>query len=237
MPTLDSPPLWGARTTAAGRLAESLSWQIITGRIAPGAVLTEVEVAAEAGLSRTPVREAMLQLERWGLVRLLPKKGAVVPELTAEDAEDLMALRALLEADALRATSGRPDRLADLVRALEENLAGQRAALERGELTEFSALDVAFHMWVIATGRNRAVDEVMQHFAPRFARIIHAVTRSDRARVALYLRGHERIAEHLAAGRTDAALAALREHLAPAEEADADTGVLTALRLPEEAGR
>lgn len=66
----------------AGLLAKRIAW----GETEPGEVLTEVGVAASIGVSRTPVREAMLRLERWGLVRLAPKKGAIVTNPSARAA-------------------------------------------------------------------------------------------------------------------------------------------------------
>ena len=86
-----SDPLWGSRATAAGRLAHDVAWRIVRGEIAAGEMLTEVQLSTEAGISRTPAREALLQLERWGLVRLLPKKGAAVQALTPQTVADLTA--------------------------------------------------------------------------------------------------------------------------------------------------
>jgi DNA-binding GntR family transcriptional regulator len=62
----------------------------------PGSRLKEAEIAARLGVSRTPVREALLQLEGEGLVELIPNRGAVVRELRREDVHEILVLRAVL---------------------------------------------------------------------------------------------------------------------------------------------
>jgi DNA-binding GntR family transcriptional regulator len=75
---------------------------IIDGRLQPGQRLKEEELARELGISRTPVREALLMLQAEGLVDATPNRGATVRRHTAEDLDDLYQLRALLEAHATR---------------------------------------------------------------------------------------------------------------------------------------
>ena len=80
---------------------------IIDGRLAPGERLKEVELATELGISRTPVREALLVLQTEGLVEAVPNRGATVRAHTAEDLDDLYQLRALLEGYAARRAATR----------------------------------------------------------------------------------------------------------------------------------
>jgi len=75
---------------------------IIDGRLAPGRRLTERELVEMTGVSRTLVREALRQLESEGLIAVIPNKGAVVRELTVAEAQDLYAIRAVLEGLAAR---------------------------------------------------------------------------------------------------------------------------------------
>ncbi|MFE8934991.1 GntR family transcriptional regulator [Micrococcus luteus] len=208
-----SDSLWGSRATAAGRLAHDVAWRIVRGEIAAGEMLTEVQLSTEAGISRTPAREALLQLERWGLVRLLPKKGAAVQALTPQSVADLTALRGLLESTALATVAVRPDAGGPLVATLTANLEQQRAALDAGDLAAFSALDVRFHRDVIATCGNAAFDEVVRTFAPRLARLIHAATGGSVDAARRLLDGHVEICAQLAAGRAADAQRALQAHL------------------------
>ncbi len=91
--------LRGAR---AQRPSEVIREAIIDGRLAPGQRLKEEELARELGISRTPVREALLILESEGLVESIPKRGATVRSYAVDDLDDLYQLRALLEGYAAR---------------------------------------------------------------------------------------------------------------------------------------
>lgn len=89
---------------------------IVDGRLEPGTRLKEEELARELGISRTPVREALLMLQAEGLVDAAPNRGAMVRVHTPEDLEDLYQLRALLEGYAARRAAMRitPEQLEEL---------------------------------------------------------------------------------------------------------------------------
>src|SRR5437870_8767566 len=80
---------------------------IIDGRLEPGRRLKEEDLARELGISRTPVREALLMLQAEGLVVATPNRGAIVRVHDAEDLDDLYQLRALLEGHATRRATPR----------------------------------------------------------------------------------------------------------------------------------
>ena len=80
---------------------------ILDGRLDPGSRLKEEELARELGISRTPVREALLMLQAEGLIETTPNRGAVVRTHDAEDLIDLYQLRALLEGYAARQAAAR----------------------------------------------------------------------------------------------------------------------------------
>ncbi len=87
-----------SRPGASGHRAyAALREEILHGRYSPGERLKEVEVAAALGTSRTPVREAFLQLELEGMVSLNPHRGAIVRALTEADVREMFVLRAVLE--------------------------------------------------------------------------------------------------------------------------------------------
>src|SRR3954470_3227326 len=94
---------------------------IVDGRLAPGERLKEEELARELGISRTPIREALLILQSEGLVETSPNRGATVRTHTVEDLDDLYQLRALLEGFAARRAATRIgiDELAELRRSCE----------------------------------------------------------------------------------------------------------------------
>src|SRR3974390_2333240 len=84
------------------QVLQELRQSIISGRLNPGERLVEREIIAMMGVSRTVIREALRQLESEGLVAIVPNKGPVVRSLTIEEAQDLYAIRAVLEGLAAR---------------------------------------------------------------------------------------------------------------------------------------
>lgn len=204
---------WGNQSTVAGRLADELSWRIVRGDIPAGELLTEVQVAAEAGVSRTPVREAMLQLQAWGLVRLIPKKGALVQVMSEQSVRDLMAFRGLLESAALDTLVESAALREDLVATLESNVADQRAAVDRGGLLDFSEWDVDFHATLIHAINNSVLDELMGSLYPRMARVIHGAIHGEESQARKYLREHAELVDCLKAGNADEAHAVLNNHI------------------------
>ena len=112
------PPISRNASAAA---SEIIREAIIDGRLAPGQRLKEEELARELGISRTPVREALVILEGEGLVESVPKRGASVRAYAADDLDDMYQLRALLEGYAARRAATRIS--AEDVGRLEESCA------------------------------------------------------------------------------------------------------------------
>lgn len=207
----DAP--WHGRATIAGRVAARVADRIIRGELGVGEVLTEVQIAADEGVSRTPVREAMLTLERWGLVRLMPKKGAVVTAASDREARDLLKVREMFEVSALAEVLTSDDARQALVADLGDSLAVQQQALDLGDLSSFSTADVAFHLRIIRANENQVVDELVADLGPRLARHIHAVLHDDGLDPHLLHQDHRAIAAHITLGDEAAACGAVRQHI------------------------
>jgi DNA-binding GntR family transcriptional regulator len=127
------------------RVYERLHDEIASGQLRPGEQLVEARLAAELGVSKTPVREALIRLQRDGLVEIEPYRGARVRELSPRDVREILELRRLLECHIARELAAQ--RPPDVLRALGESIARGREALEAGDdshvadsLTEFSDL-------------------------------------------------------------------------------------------------
>src|SRR5665648_1243687 len=86
-----------------GRIAESLSAAIISGELAPGTLVSVPMLANQFAVSATPVREAMLDLEQRGFVASVRNKGFRVTQVSEQDLREIVELRRLIEAPALRA--------------------------------------------------------------------------------------------------------------------------------------
>lgn len=153
-------PLGVAHTPLRDQIREQLRKRIIDGRLAPGARLVERELAAELGVSRVPVREAVRMLESEGFVQVVPRRGVVVKQLSRTDVEELFDVRESLEVLATRraAENSRP---ADL-RRLAQHLKKARRALDAGKIEQFGDANEAFHDEIIALARNQLLAGMLE---------------------------------------------------------------------------
>lgn len=131
---------------------EVIKESILTLKVNPGAQLHVDELAEQLNISRTPIREALLRLERDGLLRIVPRVGFFVTEITKRDLEELFELRELLESHAVRkaALALTDDELVRLQRLYEENA----AATERGDLDGFLQTEIDLHSFLIEHAQN-----------------------------------------------------------------------------------
>ena len=122
---------------------------ILSGELKAGAKITETELAERFGTSRGPVREAIRELAREGLLVELPRKGTLVSSLTAHDLTEVYGVREALETAASRTAIARASK--ESLLALE----GHLIALERaGDYLEQAVHDLAFHRSLVALAGN-----------------------------------------------------------------------------------
>jgi DNA-binding GntR family transcriptional regulator len=141
--------------------------EIIEGTIAAGTRLKEAEIASRFGVSRVPIREALLQLENEGFISTEKYKGATVSSRSQQDVVELMQVRRGLEmlAASLAAEAHGGDQVADLQAVVER---GRRAG-EAGEVDELPPLILEFHQVVARASGNvelaRMLDGLLQRIA------------------------------------------------------------------------
>jgi len=182
----------------ATQIAADSARRIAVGAIEPGELLREVDLAAEHGASRTPAREAMLQLETWGLVRLIPKKGALVTTPTAREREELLSVRAMLEGHAVSRIAPDETLRGSLLEALAPVLEAQRAAVRQP--AEFAVHDYAFHLTLASHDDNRVVEEVLRSLGPRLFRLTQLAILSPTADLPALHREHVELTGAVARG-------------------------------------
>ncbi|MER3426290.1 MAG: hypothetical protein C4299_03880 [Thermoleophilia bacterium] len=134
---------------ASAIATELIRQAIVDGRLSPGQRLKEEELARELGISRTPVREALLILQAEGLVEAAPNRGATVRVHTAEDLEDLYQLRALLEGYAARRAATRMSD--EIVAALWSSCERFEAVAKDGEVVDLVKENLFFHNAILET--------------------------------------------------------------------------------------
>jgi DNA-binding GntR family transcriptional regulator len=144
-------------TKSAARVYEELRAGIMDGRIVGGERLKESALAEEFKVSRTPVREALLQLEGEGLVSLVPNRGAIVRALGLRDIEDAFQLRALVEGFAAGKAAGNlsDQQIADLERCCNQMEHHSRENPDESAIFEIMALNDTFHQAILAGSGNR----------------------------------------------------------------------------------
>jgi DNA-binding GntR family transcriptional regulator len=144
---------------ASAAATELIRAAILDGRLPPGQRLKEEELARELGISRTPVREALLILQAEGLVDAAPNRGAVVRSHAAGDLEDLYQLRALLEGYAARRAA------VNITEAALESLAAscdRFDTLMESEVQDLVKENLFFHNVILEASRSRRVAELVR---------------------------------------------------------------------------
>ncbi|GAA1184664.1 GntR family transcriptional regulator [Ornithinimicrobium humiphilum] len=142
---------------------------IVDGRLAPASVLRDGELAAQLGVSRTPVREAILKLAESGLVSAVPGRSTIVADVDEDAVRDAQAVVAAMHRLAVT-TAARRFTDDDLARMREAN-ARFAAALEAGDVDAALAADDELHDVPVAVSGNRALRTVLDQFTPVVRRL------------------------------------------------------------------
>lgn len=125
--------------------------KILSGEISPGERIIEADIAAELGMSRGPVREAMRQIEREGLATYIPNKGCSAKVLSSEDAWEVFYLRGSLEKLALQHCNGNLDDKSIFI--MEDAIARMKEAEQRNNWVEIVENDELFHREIVKSAR------------------------------------------------------------------------------------
>ncbi len=151
--------------TRAEAAANELRRRILSGEYEEGYQLRQDALATEMGISRIPFREALLQLENEGLVKILPHKGAVVSELSPEDITELFELRALLEPVLLRKSI--PKLTAEDFEKLDAILAEYSVVLHASQEGRWGELNTSLHQLLLSRAEqpktSAIVASLLQH--------------------------------------------------------------------------
>lgn len=133
---------------------EQIKWRILNNRYQPGQQKLENDIAKELGLSRTPVREALIRLQHEGLAEIIPRRGMRVVPIVADDMKEIYEVLTSLEctaAELLAAAKPRPEDLAPMQQAI----ADMDDALADDNLEGWAAADERFHRGLIDLCGNR----------------------------------------------------------------------------------
>ncbi|PTW51991.1 GntR family transcriptional regulator [Rhodovulum kholense] len=199
-----------AEQTRAEDIANRLRRSILHGTLPPGAPIKERDTAAEMGVSRTPMREAIRIIANEGLVLLRPARSPVVASPTLAEVRDAIEVLSALEMLSVRLACDRASE-ADLdeIRRLERELSDNFTTLD--DIDRFE-VDMAFHLAIVRAAHNPALAETHQSYLGRLwrARFLSARRKSSRDSV---VSQHRAIVAGLEARDSAAAQASLQAHL------------------------
>jgi DNA-binding GntR family transcriptional regulator len=207
--------------SASDRVYAHAKSAILARRYAPHDLLTEGELAEAVGVSRTPVREALLRLQSEGLVRLLPKRGALVQPVTPAEVQDVLEVRRLIETFAVRkAVSGaRPE----LIARLTAHLQAMRAAMTARNPATYVEADRDFHAELVAATGNEIITDLYRSLRDRQLRmgVVNLLGEDgaavDPQRMRTMIADHQAILDAVTARTVRGAEAAVGAHLDRAE--------------------
>lgn len=186
--------------------------RILSGGLTGGELISEGEIAAELGTSRTPVREAFLRLETEGWMKLYPKRGALVVPVPPDEAEHVAHARYVVETAAVRAVvSSEP---AALTAELTADIARQRELAEAGDLEAFALADTDFHRRYVAAGGNPLLTDFYDSLRERQRRMNSLALRRGPLDITQIIDQHVHLAGRIADRDADGFATALVEHFA-----------------------
>ncbi|MEU0519137.1 GntR family transcriptional regulator [Streptosporangium sp. NPDC006007] len=161
---LDLPAV-GERQSLREQVAHALRAALITGEMRPGVVYSAPVLAAQFGVSATPVREAMLDLAKEGLVEAVRNKGFRVTELSDQDLDELTEIRRLIEVPTVArlADVGRAE-IFEMLRPVAQQIVD---AAERGDLLGYVDADLRFHVDLLSLAGNAHLVEVVRDLRKR----------------------------------------------------------------------
>jgi DNA-binding GntR family transcriptional regulator len=196
--------------TISASVAEELRRRIVDGEFQAGFQLRQEALAVEFGVSRIPVREALMQLEAEGLVKIHPHRGAIVSALSPEEVEELFELRALLEPRLLKASA--PHLAEADYRRLREILKEYSSELHAMQVSRWGELNREFHMVLYQHAgqpRSLAIVANLLQECDRHTRLQLALT-DGRARAEAE---HDDLVRLCLEGQIDAACRLLKTHI------------------------
>jgi DNA-binding GntR family transcriptional regulator len=153
-------------TSLREEVVQQIRTAIIEGRIKPNDHITEAMLTEQLGVSRTPVREALILLEREGLVVAAPNRGCFVRAFSERDVSEIFSMRTALENFAGKIIINQLQAV-DINR-LYESITQQRAAIERNDLKQVRRIDMAFHEYLVSKSNH---DLLIQNWTAIVAQI------------------------------------------------------------------
>ena len=200
----------GARVSLREQAYEAIKHAIITCALRPGEYINESLLSARLKVGRTPVRQAIDQLQQQGLVDIIPRKGTMVRPIHLHDIVHVTEVRMINEVECARMAASRATKsdLSDL----RSVLAKANGARKQRDIEVLMKLDREFHGLIAQAARNPVLAELLRTLHERSLRVWF-LSLNDAEHLKSVQKEHEAILAALVAGNADAAGAAMRGHI------------------------
>ncbi len=213
-----------------GRVFHRLREDILSGKYEENEELREVAIGEEMGVSRTPVREALRQLELEGLIQIIPNKGAYVTGITEKDVKDIYMIRSLLEGLCARWATENISK--EQMEEMEENVYLAKFHAEKGHWEQLAELDNRFHDIMYEACNSKMLEHQLKDFHQYVLRV-RKKTLSSAVRGKKSNEEHEMIMEAIKAGNAELAEQLAHQHMINAYDNMVSNGLKEIFRRVE----
>lgn len=186
-------------------VGERLREAIVNADLKLGEQVSEAQLAQRMGVSKTPVREALLRLKAEGLVEIHPQRGTFVFLLSASEVAHLCHFRAMIEVEALR--EGMQERRADLLKRVTQCVKEMKAAERAKDLKALAKIDMSFHWSFLESCDNHYLRSGYELLRYQLIALRH------RSPISNAVPSHQILVDAIGDSDIDAACALLREHV------------------------
>ncbi len=206
-------PVFEERVSLRQQVAHALRAAMVTGEMRPGVVYSAPALATDFGVSATPVREAMLDLAKEGLVEAVRNKGFRVTELSEQELDEITQIRALIEVPTIGEISRRCDgELAPQVEALRPVAREIEARAAKKDLIGYVEADRRFHLGLLAVAGNAHLVALVGELRAR-SRLYGLQQLAEHGTLVHSSREHEQLVDLLLTRQDQAAEALMRQHI------------------------
>lgn len=197
-------------------VTRTLEEEILSGELRPGDHLTVLPLAQRFGMSQSTIREALLMLERRGLVKTIPRRGAYITRLAEEEAVELCRMRALIEGYAVTVGIGRVTE--ELMAELEGYVHEMALCVLPKSLPRLIQLDLAFHGRIAELAQSDTLLEVWSSLSGRIGALMIRSVEANRLEIGDVTRFHNEVLDALATRNPRACRLAVINHYLPVSE-------------------
>lgn len=221
----------GDKYSLRGKVFHKIREDILRGRYRQNEAMKELKISKELGVSRTPVREALRQLELEGLVTIIPNKGAVVSGINAKDIADIYAIRSLIEG--LCAEWASANITEEQLDELEEIVFLSEFHLKKGHIEQLYELDNKFHEMLYEASQSKILRHVLSDFH-HYVQRVRKTSLSSEERAQKSINEHKAILEALRNKDSDAARSLTNVHVQNTSRNVIDKRIVEVLGIEEE---